>query len=78
MSAPFENNYDDMVPEGGIPLMGVRVLLYLDGSENASPKYRFSWAGEGSSVELVGLLELIKGEVIIQSVKKGGLGSEEG
>lgn len=68
MDTPF-HRYVDLLSDDEFPLYGVRILCYLD-SEGAK-RYRFRWTGEGEITDLLGLLEMIKGELLERALREG-------
>lgn len=66
--APF-HNYVDLIADTEMPLYGLRILCYLD--SEGTKRFRFRWTGEGEITDLIGLLELIKGELLERALKEG-------
>lgn len=56
-------HYQDMVPEEGVPVCGVRLLSYLD--EEGKMRHKIHHFGEGSAAYLIALLETAKMELLI-------------
>jgi len=68
MNSDFEY-VQDILPENAIPLASLRLVYFL--SEEGKQKYRFLWEGEGSSTDIIGILEVIKSELVAQSYNLG-------
>lgn len=60
----------DLLPPNGIPLSSLRLVSFL--SETGKAKYRFLWEGEGSSTDIIGILEIIKAELVGQAIHTEG------
>ncbi len=69
MNNDFEH-IQDILPEGAIPLTSLRIVSYL--SDQGQPKYRFLWEGDGPSVDIIGILEVIKSELASEAYRLGG------
>ena len=54
--------YEDMIPEGGFPMQGFRLLTYTD--EEGSFRFKMSNYGEGSLSHVLGMLEIAKAKLI--------------
>lgn len=70
MTTDFEHVID-LLPASGIPLASLRILQYI--GEDGNAKFRFSWEGEGASTDIIGVLEVIKSELILKTLELGGL-----
>lgn len=69
----MENEFyfvSDLLPENSIPMASLRLVYFL--SEEGKPKYRFLWEGEGASTDIIGILEVIKSELVSQAYNLGG------
>jgi hypothetical protein len=53
--------YEDMLPKGGLPLCGFRILSYLNDSGQTC--YRMDYEGEVAISQLIGLIEMAKHDV---------------
>ncbi len=60
----------DLLPENAIPMASLRLVYFL--SDEGKPKYRFVWEGEGCSTDIIGILEVIKSEMVQSAYKIGG------
>lgn len=63
--APFQ----DLIGEG-LPLLGFRVLTYLD--KDGATRYKISHAGQAQLTELIGLLEIAKVELTLKTIQRNG------
>lgn len=69
----FDRNIDvfqDIMPEGSIPLVGMRLISYLD--SQGAPRYKIRFTGEAPVTEIVGLLEMVQVEMITRALNHGG------
>ena len=73
MDTDFEH-VSDLLPEDAIPMASLRLVYFL--SDEGKAKYRFVWAGEGASTDIIGILEVIKSEMVQSAYRLGG-GSNE-
>jgi len=66
----FEN-YQDLIPEKHVPMMGLRIVAYYD--EYGEMAYRVSTAENGSVpiTSLIGLLELVKSDITLTATQLG-------
>jgi len=68
--------YEDMLPGGGLPLCGFRILSYLN--EGGQTCYRMDYEGEIAVSQLIGLIEMAKHDVTASAVDVSRIrGSEE-
>jgi len=68
--------YEDMLPSGGLPLCGFRILSYLN--ESGQTCYRMNYEGEVAVSQLIGLIEMAKYDVTAQAVSNAHSRGEEG
>lgn len=64
------DRYQDMMPEGAIPLHGLRMVAFLN-SEGVIC-YRFRHAGDVAITQIVGLLEMVKADILNIALTSGG------
>lgn len=64
-------NYSDMLPEGTVPMFGVRILAYYD--EDGQMAYKFSSEETGNTpiTSLIGLLEMVKIDIANNATQLG-------
>lgn len=72
MSSPSDDVvfYEDMMDDEGLPLLGFRLLSFMD--ENGKVCYRMAQFGDGPTSHLIGLLEMAKLEILTASKRASG------
>lgn len=59
--------YQELLPEGALPISGVRIVSYF--AEDGTVKYKLSHiVNDGSAFSLIGLLDLVKHEIMNATV----------
>jgi len=66
MSKDYLEQYDDLLPEGGVPIFGYRVLTYV--SSEGETCYRFDYDGSTIISQMVGIMEMVKHDVASTAV----------
>lgn len=56
------SNYDDLLPEGALPMSGFRLLSYINSKGQIC--YQFSQAGDIAVSQFLGLIELAKADIV--------------
>lgn len=68
----MENKFtfvQDLLPKDSIPMASLRIVYFL--SDEGKPKYRFVWEGDAASTDIIGILEIIKSELVNQAYNLG-------
>lgn len=55
-------NYEDILPENGLPICGFRMLSYINSKGQIC--YQFTQAGDVAVSQFIGLLELAKNDIM--------------
>lgn len=61
--------YEDMLPEGAIPMVGIRIISYYDEAGQMAYKMSNDENGTVPITSLVGLVELVKQNIIYKSIE---------
>lgn len=56
------SQYEDLLPEGGLPMSGFRLLSYINSKGQIC--YQFSQAGDVAVSQFLGLIELAKMDIL--------------
>ena len=64
--AEFEN-LSDLLPENSIPMAALRIVYYV--SPEGVTKYRYLWEGQGASTDIIGMLEVVKAELVNSAIE---------
>lgn len=57
-----ETYYEDMIPEGSVPMYGFRLLSFM--GDDGKLRYRMSSYGEGVASHVIGMLEMAKHKML--------------
>lgn len=64
-----EEYFQDLLPEGeSLAVVGIRILGYLN--PDGRMAYRFRWSGDAQATEVIGLLDMIKTEMTLDSLDR--------
>lgn len=61
--------YFDMLPEGGLPICGMRIVSYLN--KQGTTCYRWDPVGEVQVAALLGIMEMVKAEILEVALNVG-------
>lgn len=69
MPESFQEIYGDIIPDDCLPVAGLRMIVFL--TNTGETRYRFRWTGDAPVTEILGLLELVKGELLYKALAQG-------
>lgn len=62
----FEN-LEDLIPPGCVPITGLRIASFL--SEDGKMKFNYDHVGEGTVINLIGIMDLIRHDISDTAIK---------
>lgn len=65
------DNYRDMLPDGHVPMFGVRILAYYDESGQMAYKFSSEENGNTSITSFIGVIEMVKIDIVNSATQLG-------
>jgi hypothetical protein len=59
-------NFEDLLPDGALPVCGFRLLSYI--TDSGRTHYVFSQVGDVAVSQLVGLMEIVKTDIATSAI----------
>jgi len=61
MTSDQMSNYEDLLPEGALPVCGFRLLSFIN--QKGQICYQFAQTGNATAAQLIGILEMVKYDI---------------
>lgn len=69
------SSYGDILPKGAIPVCGMRILSYIN--SDGVLCYQFAQAGDTNVANVIGVIEMVKADILRAALEAGRRKSEE-